>query len=404
MQTLRNRSRWAVPLLLLILVALIGGCSEKRHANRIVFAAALLPSEQSEYTDILRSFTRKTGIQVELVAQQYDQIRMSLEAEAQARRGQLDLVELDVYMLPLLQKKMRPLDSLLTFSDSLRIRVPKDAWQAGVLGSPAHLSFVPHRLNWEALIYNARLLGSPPRTWDALLRVAKAHPGAVGLKAARYEGLVCDLFPFVWQAGGDVLHPNTPQVLAAVQFLRKLAPYLNPFVRSYKENNILQAQEQEEIVLHPNWPFAVPLLRQKGLLPETMRTAPLPSGPAGPATVLGGGYLGVPRTAPHPKRAAKLLRFLTGRFAQRAFVRRLGWFPIREDAWSAMTQKDQRDFSGFLAMRRYVRARPSLLSYPEISRIWQNGFYRMIFGKQDPGRILPQMQRQIDALVTKGKP
>ncbi len=388
--------------LVLALLALNLSCSKSTPRKRVVFAAALLPSEQAEYTAVLDSFTQKTGIQVQLIAQQYEQIRMSLEAESRAGRGQLDLVELDVYMLPILQKIMRPLDSLWGGASSLKSHVQPNAWKAGVLGSPPGLFYVPHRLNWEALIYNAKVLAAPPKNWDDLLRVAQKHPGTIGLKAAHYEGLVCDLFPFIWQAGGDVLHPDSPPVYRAVVFLKKLAPFLNPFVRSYKENSILQAQEQDEILLHPNWPFAVPLLKEKGLLPAVLRTAPLPSGPAGAATILGGGYLGVPRTAPHPKLAVKLIQFLTSAPVQRILVRKLGWFAVREDAWSAMSPGDREDFSGFLAMRKAVRARPSLLVYPKISQIWQDGFYRLIFGKENPGQVLPEMQRKIEALLKKG--
>ncbi len=391
-----------VGALFLVLLALNFSCSKNSNPNRIVFAAALLPSEQAEYTAVLDSFTQKTGIRVEFIAQQYEQIRMSLEAESQAGRGQLDLVELDVYMLPILQKIMRPLDSLWTDFASLKSHVAPDAWKAGVLGNPPRLFYVPHRLNWEALIYNAKVLPVPPKNWEDLLRVARAHPGTIGLKAAHYEGLVCDLFPFVWQAGGDVFHPDSPPVYKAVAFLKKLAPFLNPFVRSYKENSILQAQEQDEILLHPNWPFAVPLLREKGLLPSVLRTAPLPKGPAGAATILGGGYLGIPRTAPHPKLAVKLIQFLTSASTQRKLVGKLGWLAVRNDAWSAMSLRDKRDFSGFLAMRKAVRARPSLLVYPQISQIWQDGFYRLIFGKEDPAQVLPEMQQKLDALLQKG--
>ncbi len=385
-----------------LFLVLIISCSNNRPSHRILFAAALLPSEQAEYTAVLDSFTQRTGIPVTLVAQQYDQIRMSLEAESRARRGQLDVVELDVYMLPLLQSLMFPLDSLLVSSDSLPKYVLPDAWHAGMLGFPPKLFFVPHRLNWQALIYNAQVLTKPPETWGELLRVARSHPGSIGLKAARYEGLVCDLFPFIWQAGGDVLHPDAQPVYKAMRFLQKLSPYFNSFVRSYKENSILQAQEQDEILLHANWPFSVPLLREKGLLPGRLRTAPLPKGPAGAATVLGGGYLSIPKTAPHPQLAVKLIEFLTSVRVQRSLVRKLGWFPMRKDAWSAMSAVDRRDFAGFLAMRNAVRARPPLLVYPKISQIWQDGFYRIIFGKESPKKVLPEMQNKIDALFKKG--
>lgn len=388
----------------LVVVTLFAGCRSTSSPPELTFAAALLPSEQTAYRRILDDFTRQTGVRVRLVAQQYAQIREAVEAEALAGRGELDLVELDVYLLPALASKMLPLDSLMRKLDTLRASVPKDAWVSGVTGSPARLRFLPHRLNWQALFYNASVLGKPPATWDELLTVAREHPGSVGLKCAHYEGLVCDVFPFVWQAGGDVLHPDSPQVLRAMRFLLQLARYFNPAVQSYKENAILQAQEHAEILLHPNWPFAVPLLKAKGLLPDRIRTAPLPRGPAGAATVLGGGYLGIPRTAPHPELAARLLAFLTSRPVQYSLLRNLGWFPMRNDAWGALPDSTRRAYSGFLAMRPAVRARPAIPEYPRISQIWQDGILEILFAHNDPATVLADMQRKIDALLTRQKP
>jgi ABC-type glycerol-3-phosphate transport system substrate-binding protein len=160
----------------------------------------------------------------------------------------------------------------------------------------------------------------------------------------------------------------------------------------------------QEIVLHFNWPFAVPLLRHKDLLPRRFRTAPLPRGPAGRATILGGGYLGIPATAPDPKAAARLLDYLTSPEAQRRMVASMGWFPIRPEGWEAMTEQDRRDFAGFLAMRREVRARPDVAEYQQISRIWQDGFHDIIFEDADPAATLAVMQSQIDRLTGGSQP
>ncbi|NOZ57127.1 MAG: hypothetical protein GXO73_10120 [Calditrichaeota bacterium] len=198
-----------------------------------------------------------------------------------------------------------------------------------------------------------------------------------------------------------MLRPNTPEVLQAMRFLVQLARSFNPAVQSYKENSILQAQEHAEILLHPNWPFAVPLLRAKGLLPGRIRTAPLPRGPAGSATVLGGGYLGVPRTAPHPELSARLLRFLTSRDVQHRLLQSLGWFPIREDAWGELPDSTRRAYSGFLAMRSAVRARPAIPEYPKISQIWQDGILEILFAHKDPATVLKSMQERIDAVLSR---
>jgi ABC-type glycerol-3-phosphate transport system substrate-binding protein len=399
---IRSSCFWLLPITVLLLLAACG--RDEKPGTEITFAAALLPSEQTEYVHILEGFTQQTGIRVNLIPQQYAQIRTTIEAEAQAGRGHLDIAELDVYLLPVMRHAMQPLDTLVSHQQELSRQVPNDAWKVCRFGEPERLLYLPHRLNWQAMIYDARVLERPPSNWQELLEVARNHPGAVGLKCARYEGLVCDLFPFLWQAGGDPRQPDSPEALKAMKFIKRLAPYLNTAVRSYKENSILQAQEHQEIVLHFNWPFAVPLLRQKRLLPQRFRTAPLPQGPSGRATILGGGYLGIPATAPHPVEAARLLDYLTSPEAQRQMVASMGWFPIRPQGWEAMTSQSREDFSGFLAMRSDVHARPNVIIYEQISQIWQDGFYRMVFDDVDPAAILRQMQEKIDALDNGERP
>jgi len=381
-----------------ILILPIFSCSRSPKKPKVTLAIALLPSEQVGYRKILDDFSKESGVSVDLVAQQYDQIRSVIEAEAQAGKGELDLVELDIYMLPLMSRFMQPLDSLAGPFDQLKKHVPPAAWQAGLLGNPPQILYLPHRLNWQALVYNRSKIPKPPSNWRELLAVAQKYPGSIGFKAAKYEGLICDLFLFIWQAGGDPLHPESPEVVKAFVFLKKLSRFFNPVVQSYKENSILQAEEHDEILLHQNWPFVVPLLREKGLLHHPFETAPLPAGPAGKATILGGGYLGIPETAPHPKMAARLLTYLTSAPVQKRMVAELGWFPIRDEGWMALTGKDKKDFAGFLAMRKFVRARPSVTFYPEVSQIWQDGFYQIIFENQNIATVVKQMQEKINGL------
>jgi trehalose transport system substrate-binding protein len=388
-------------LLFLILICLILcslSCARKGTGPaEITLAVALLPSEQPGYVSILHTFTEQTGIRVRLVAQQYAEIRSAVEAEAQAGRGQLDVAELDVYLLPILRPFMQPLDSLMATVFDLRKHVQKDVWNTGVFGNEAKkVYFVPHRLNWQALFYDATVIAVPPDDWDALLTIARAHSGKIGFKFSKYEGLVCDVFPILWQAGGDPLHPNTIAALKAMEFLRQLLPFVNPAARTYKENSILDAQEHQEIVLHMNWPFAVPLLRERGILNTKVKTAPLPKGPAGHATILGGGFLGIPATAPHPKEAAKLLDFLTSVQTQRNLAASLGWFPIRPEGWERMSEPDKVDYAGFLAMRDYVRPRPNVPYYEQVSQIWQDGIYEILFEGHDAKQTLAGMQMLID--------
>ncbi|GEM_PF-887300 len=383
----------------LLWVAACGGGGDGAGQPEITFAASLLPAEQAKYNTILDEFTRQTGIPVKLVAVQYAQIRSSVEAEAQAGRGKLDLVELDLPQLPVMRPLMQPLDGITSGIEALRDAVAEGAWEvttAPGAGGAERTLYLPHRLNWQAMVYDSEKLPEPPGTWEELLAAARAHAGAIGLKCARYEGLICDVFPFIWQAGGDPLRPDSAEVVQAIEFLRELSAYFNPAVRSYQETPVLEAQRLGEIVLHFNWPFVVPLLREQKLLPSPMKVAPLPAGPAGRATVLGGGYLGIPAAAPHREQAARLMEFLTSVEGQRSLVRELGWFPMREEGWAAMSAADRELYAGYLAMRREVRARPAVADYDALSRRWQDAIYEILFEGADVKGRLKALQSEIE--------
>src|SRR5262249_24350733 len=134
------------------------------------------------------------------------------------------------------------------------------------------LRFLPHRLSWQALLYDHAALGTPPATWADLLAVARAHPGKIGFQGALYEGLTCDVLPFVWSAGGrgDVL--DDADALAAFRFFAELAPYLHPQSATMQEPAIAEAMARGELVLHLNWPFAMSLYESQGLAPDPIRS------------------------------------------------------------------------------------------------------------------------------------
>jgi ABC-type glycerol-3-phosphate transport system substrate-binding protein len=357
---------------------LAAGCGP--GPKTLTVAAALLPDELRTYRTLLDDFERESGWRVVVVPQQYAEIRRALAAEAAAGRGRIDLAELDVYELAAAAPDVEPLDRA-ALATTLAALAPA-AVEAGTIDG---LRFLPHRLSWQALVYDHRVLHEPPATWDELLAVARAHPGKIGLKGASYEGLTCDLLPFVWEAGGSGASLDDAGALRAFRFFAELAPYLNPQSATFKEATIAEAMARGELVLHLNWPSVMSLYASQGLAPDPIRSAPLPAGPDGRATVLGGGYLGVPRGAPHPEGAIVLLRWLLGRPVQERLVRQLGWFSPRRDVGVG---GGGGLLAGFVAMRGDVRPRPETPDYRRLSRHWQQAFRAVVFGGRDPAATL----------------
>jgi ABC-type glycerol-3-phosphate transport system substrate-binding protein len=369
---------------LIVLLLFLAACQSPERT--LTIAAALLPSELPAYREVVRQFARERGWQVVVVPQQYADIRRAVAAEAAAGSGTLDVIELDVYSLAAAAGDVTVLDEA-ALAPELAALDP-EALHAGRVDG---LRFLPHRLTWQALLYNQDVLGAPPQDWQALRAVADAHPGRIGVKGALYEGLTCDVLPFVWAAGGRADAFDDPGAHAAFRLFAALAPDLSPQSATLREATLAEAMARGEVVLELNWPFAMSLFSSQGLAPTPLHSAPLPRGPAGRATVLGGGYLAIPRGTRQRDAALALVRYLLSESVQVQLRDRLGWFSARRDVPAG---DGDVLLDGFTAMRADVRARPARADYQRLSRLWQEAFRAVAFEHVDPDTALATAARR----------
>src|SRR5436309_4270829 len=131
--------------------AVLAGC--QRIPDEITLVVALLPTELPAYRAAVADFEQASGRRVVVVPQQYADVRRALAAEAAAGRGTLDLVELDVYSLAAAADDVAALDR--TELGPLLDAFDPAAVAAGTVDG---LRFLPHRLSWQALIYDQRVL------------------------------------------------------------------------------------------------------------------------------------------------------------------------------------------------------------------------------------------------------
>ena len=223
--------------LVLGLAILLAGCHAAPAPEQLNIALAVFPDEAARYDGFVADFESQHHVRVNVLAQTYTDILQAMRVQA-ASRGSLDLVELDLAMLGEAHDYAQPLDRIV--SPSARALFSNEAWNAATIDR--HLYFIPHRLMWQAMIYNRVEVPNPPATWDDLARFAREHPGRLALKGARYEGAVCDVMPFVWTAGGSECEPNSPGSIRALDFIRQLAPDLNDESAVFREMSVLEAQ------------------------------------------------------------------------------------------------------------------------------------------------------------------
>jgi ABC-type glycerol-3-phosphate transport system substrate-binding protein len=366
--------------LTLALVMLLAGCRAAPAPEQLNIALAVFPDEAARYDRFVADFESQHHVRVNVLAQTYTDILQAMRVQA-ASRGSLDLVELDLAMLGEAHEYAQPLDRIV--SPSARALFSNEAWNAATIDH--RLYFIPHRLMWQAMIYNRLEVPTAPVTWDDLARFAREHPGRLAIKGARYEGAVCDVMPFVWTARGSECEPNSPGSIRALDFMRQLAPDLNDESAVFREMSVLEAQARGSVWIHFNWPFAIAYLQSKGLAPNVNLSAPIPTGPDGRATPLGGGYLAIPNSAPHAKLAAEFIQYLLTADTQSKLSRDLGWYgtvpppPGSEDAQL---------YSGYTAMRPFVRARPTVDCYADLSDQWRRAIRAVLFDDTAPASAI----------------
>src|SRR6202161_4470884 len=208
------RSTRALALALAILLA---GCHGSSAPDQLNIALAVFPDEAARYGSFVTDFESQHHVHVKVLAQTYYDILQAMRVQA-GSHGALDLVELDVATLGEAPGYAQPLDAVV--SPSARPLFSKEAWDAATIDR--RLYFVPHRLMWQAMIYNHVEVPNPPATWDELERFARDHPGKLALKGARYEGAICDVMPFIWTAGGNECAPDSPGSIRGLAFLQTL--------------------------------------------------------------------------------------------------------------------------------------------------------------------------------------
>ena len=202
---------------------------------------------------------------------------------------------------------------------------------------------VPSRIDAGMLYYRRDLLDrygfSAPQTWPELVEQAETilaaervrQPSLVGYSTQfkQYEGLVCNLLEYFWGNGGNVLDEqgrvvlDSPENIAALQFVcdmiskDKITP---PGIKTYKEDESLQAFRAGKAVFLRNWPYVWGLTqRPREQLLGKVGMVPMPHSDGYPrsAATLGGWNIMLSKYTRHPEEAWKFAQFITSEDSQK---------------------------------------------------------------------------------------
>jgi multiple sugar transport system substrate-binding protein len=426
--------RWpalaAFLVLLLLPPAAHGAAGERRP---ITFAVGGAPAELDAWEAIVREFTERTGIPVDLLRQPTDTAlrRQGLVVALAARKTDPDVFLMDVAWLAQFAASgwLAPLDGAAAEGGGPdpaaffpRIVELVDTFDGRLVALPLYV-------DGGLLYYRRDLLDrfgveGPPGTWEELLRVSlrvqremrRDRPGFYGFawQGAQYEGLVCNFLEFAGADGGFVegadgsLGVDTPANRRALAFMRDLIHThgVSPpsTFTTMKEEEVRRFFQEGNALFARNWPYAYPLHREAGSpVRDATAIAALPAFvPGRGVSTLGGWHVGVSAFSDAPRESMALIRFLTSYEVQKKLALRLGWNPGRTDVYEDPELLAR--MPHLRELRRVfdtARPRPILPYYTQLSEILQRRLSAALAGRAAPAEALAAAEREMRRVVSR---
>jgi trehalose transport system substrate-binding protein len=250
--------------------------------------------------------------------------------------------------------------------------------------------FAPFRPNVKIALWNKKKFDqyglTPPRTWHELLEVARVFKDREGVGRVAIQGFpgkptAVTVFEFVKAGGGDPLTLADKGSREAFTFLQELEPYLAP---EYAETSFDTANElliDEQVYLVMNWTFAIKVVVEDAGKTQIKAYSGW-RGPKGEFHVLGGDVLAIPKGAPHPDEAAKLLELLLSKEVQQMLFDRLRWLPVRSDAYKEVSPELSPYFDAVLEAVSHAVTRPGDPPWGMVECVLDRAFVGLVREKE----------------------
>ena len=363
------------------------GAAGGTGGGSVSFVTALAEEERLALTELLKGFEASAGVQVKMVQMESQDVVNQLKAKKTANRMDVDLIAQDNLRLgPLVR------DGIVEDLSGEQARVPDATIDAlvPVTRFDGKRFFFPYRPNVQITFFNeAKLTGyglQPPKTWDELLKVAqtlkeKEGIGKVAIQGAAGDPLTVTVFEFIKQAGGDPLVLNDAGSVKAFEYLAQLEPLMTPEYRTAKFDTMNTILSNDTAYLGSNWPFGINVIVDKNGRKD-IKAYQGWAGPNGESHVLGGEVLGIPVGAPNRAGAVQLAEFLMSKETQSALLTKLGWPPMRTDAFGSVPEWQAPYFKAVQEALKHVDARPNVPYWEDASRSMNDAFRDIVQQKQ----------------------
>lgn len=350
------------------------------------------------------------GTDVTEVAVPYDDLHQKLITAAAG--GTLpDVVRSDIGWVPELAKLgvLERLDAAMpdfqTFADKVFPgTLTTNRYKGGYYGLPLDT-------NTRVLMYNADTLtkagvATPPKTFDELKALGDRLAGSKTAAFADNGLSGWNVLPWIWSAGGDITdaeytkatgYLNSPQSLAGVQLLFDLygkgqlgKGVLGGTGATPNDQGLVKGQYAT--IMDGPWMFPI----FASAFPEfKLQTSPVPAGPGGSVSVVGGEDVVVMKSSENKALALEFTRYLLSDEAQLAMAK-VGQMSVLKNLDVVSVDPN---YAPFVAQLANAKPRPVVPAWPKIDDLLQKKLQAAFRGETTLQAALDSAAAEIDKLL-----
>jgi multiple sugar transport system substrate-binding protein len=252
---------------------------------------------------------------------------------------------------------------------------------------------------WEKVLNAARTIGAGERIYGYVMRAAPGNPA------------VADFMPLLWAFGGDIFDAKgqpsvaSPEAIEALRFMIELGKSAPPGYAGFNADEVSAHLLQGTAAMSINWPAWIAAMDDpsKSKVTGKIEFAPMPSARAAGVAELGAWLVAVPIASQHRDAAFDFIYWATdaGQMTQAA---QRGNPPTRRSVFqSPDLVRTFRAFPAQLAALEAARPRPRTAQWNEIENAFGVGLSQANSGAISPEVAMQQANREIAAILERGK-
>lgn len=364
-----------------------------------IFVEKVIPAFEAKYP----------GIKITEVVQPYDGLHDSL-VTAVAGGAAPDLMRMDIIWVPEFAK-LGALEALDGYTDFAAVRQSVFPGPLATNHYNGRIYGLPLDTNTQVMVYRkdaltAAGLNQPPATLAEFEQFMRAVSGNGRFGHALSSSHPWNLLPWFWTLGGRVTSDDYTQAegylnnAASVQAIETIygwlqAGYLAPTMIGGQPGTWDGFKSGEyAAVLDGPWFFAI----LGGELGDQMVGAPMPTGPGGSVSVVGGQNIVMFQSAKNKEAAWEFLRFMVSDEAQMAMAES-GVIPVTPSAAASPAVQEVDYYADYVQQLATAMPRTPVPTWTQIDDILGTAFESVMRGQASAQAALDEAAAAVDALL-----